>query len=105
MKSEELCVAKLELVSSSHCKVHLAFNGAMKVVVEDIKLEEVAHIETETFYDGDLEVVTSHQVGQAGAQPFVDELKERYPNVLIIPEDQFDTIAELQKAQASSMVM
>jgi hypothetical protein len=104
MKSEELCIAKIESVSNKSCSVGLIFNGATEVITEDIFIDVAPHIETESFYDGDVQVETSHQVGEAGYKPFVDILKERYPNVIIIDSTQFNNMVEMQKQCASALV-
>ena len=105
MISEELCIAKIEMVTTTQCHVELIFNGATKVVTEEIYLDKAAHVEEVSFYDGDVLVQTSHQVGEAGYKPFVDKLKEMFPNVLIVDASQFDTMVEMQKQQASSLGM
>jgi len=104
LRSEDLCVAKIEFVSGTQCHVELIFNGATEVAPLEIYLPVAAHIEVETLYDGDVEIQTSHQVGEAGYAPFVDKLKELYPNVLIVDKSQFDTMVEMQKECASALV-
>ena len=107
MKSDELCIAKIENVSGTQCHVELIFNGAMEVVKEEIRIDVAAHIEHHEVTDEESGAIfeTSDQVGEAGYKPFIDKLKEQYPKVLIVDGSVFDTMVEMQKAQASALGM
>ena len=104
MKSDEICIAKIEPVSNTHCNVELIFNGAVKVIKEEIHLDEATHVETINVSDEHGVVVeTSHQVGEAGYKPFIDKLKESYPNAMVIDQSVFDTVVAEQKKQADKL--
>ena len=101
MISEEVCIAKIEPVSTTLCNIELIFNGATEVTKEKVELEQAAYVESILVSDEyGVVVETSHQVGDAGLKPFVDKLKEMYPNVLLIAANIFDKIVEEQVKQA-----
>lgn len=105
MKTNEPAIAKIDYINGHECTAYVIVNGATEVVKETLSVDVTAHIETESHYDDVAQVIvqTSYQVGEGGYKPFIDKLKELYPNVTIIDSTYFDTIVEMQKEQASAL--
>ena len=103
---ETLCVAKITPVSSTQCDIEMFFDGGRSVKKFPVKIDEPAHIKKERheFDDGHVVIERQVQVGEGGLVPFVKQLEEMYPNVMIVEAQHFDTMVEAQKQAAGMLV-
>jgi hypothetical protein len=101
-----LCVAKIEPISPTECKVSMFFNGGTEVEYLIIDIEESAHMEKHEIYNYETKVTVEYsvQVGEGGLKPFIDQLVQLYPNVMLVEKDQFNMMVQAQKDAAAMLV-
>ncbi len=107
MYTEEQCIGKLLPLTPTKCELQIIFNGARSVRIIPIEIDEPAHIkppEEVTVDDIVYTVEQAVQVGQGGLRPFLDIVKEMYPNILFIQEEYFNQMVEAQQAAVVNLI-
>ena len=104
--NNELCVVKLIPHSDTECVASVIFNGAIRVVDYAVTIDHPAHIVMEEEHIDGLPFHIQHakQVGDGGLVPFVQQLRQKLPNCMLIEQEHFDHMVAEQKAAMENKV-
>jgi hypothetical protein len=105
-KDDDVCLGKLSVLTSTRCSLDLIFSGARSVKTVYIDIEYAAHVKEFTLFDEGLghNVTHQEQVGEGGLKPFLDQIRNKYPNIQLMPHDVFDEMVAAQKKAAEGII-